>query len=113
MTENRLATAINAGVFALQEGRFADALPGLLDSANDADLAAAPDLRDVRARVCSMLGQTFLGLGRHDEADKWLRISISILRELGDGPGLAEVRGLRGQVVSKLAEAEVLRRERE
>lgn len=84
-----------SGVEALRAGRHEEAVAALLEVASDPELAAADDLRDVRARACTMLAQALIAAGDPDASGTWLDEAERLLAAVGDAAGLAEVRGLR------------------
>lgn len=92
------------GVAALRAGRPAQAVERLRPVWEDPDLAAAEDLRDVRARVGSLLSQALLEAGHPAEAEHFCRDAIRLLRSLRDRQGLDEVRGLQDRIVAALAQ---------
>ncbi len=94
---------IAEGLLALRSGRPADACVSLGVVWEDADLAAATDLADIRARVGSLYAQAALESGSRDVADKVCRDVLRILRKLGDRAGLEEVRTLQDQIVTAIA----------
>jgi hypothetical protein len=104
-----LAEQLAAGVAALRQQRWSDAEAQLRPVYQDAELAAAADLSDVRARVCSLYAQAALEAGALDEADAACRQALRLLRLLRDKAGLDEVRALQDRVVAALVE----RREQE
>jgi hypothetical protein len=100
-----LAERVAAGVRALRDHRPAQAVIELGAVAADPELAAAPDLRDVRARVLALYAQALLESGRPTEAEPVVRDAIRLVRRLGDRAGLDEVRGLQDRIVKALVEA--------
>lgn len=94
---------ISEGLEALRAGRPSDAAAALRIVWEDADLAAADDLVDIRARVGSLFAQAALESGQLTVADKACRDVLRILRKLGDRAGLEEVRTLQDQIVGALA----------
>lgn len=95
-----LAERVRSGVEAIRAGRMADAVEVLAPVVSDAELAAADDLQDVRARVCSLYGQALLDLDRPDEAEGPLREALAIAERLGDEAGAKAVRGLRARAMA-------------
>lgn len=108
-----LADRLAHGVRALRERRPAEAVDALAPVAADPELAAAEDLRDVRARVLALYAQALLESGRPAEAEPVVRDAIRLVRRLGDKAGLEEVRGLQDRVVKALVEAADQARRRE
>lgn len=99
-----LPRALAEGVRALREGRPADAQTWLAEVTRDADLAAAPDLQDIRARALTLHAQALIELGRAQEADAPCREAIRILRKRRDREGVDEARALQDRIVRALAE---------
>lgn len=99
-----LAGLLAAAVRDLRAGRFMEAAGQLGEVVADPDLAAAEDLRDVRARAFSLLAQALLGAGRPAEAQEHVRAALRLLSGLQDEAGLAQVRALQGQIFGALAE---------
>lgn len=91
-------------VAALRAGRVADAVSGLGPVWDDAELAAADDLQDVRARVGSLYAQALLEAGDVVQADAVCRATIRLLRRMGDPDGVHAVRELQDRVSKALAE---------
>jgi hypothetical protein len=102
MTE--LAEQLAAGVQALRQERWHEARRLLEPVYADLELAAAADLADVRARVCSLYAQAALGAGAPEQADPACREALRLLRSLRDKPGLDAVRALQDRVVAALVE---------
>lgn len=102
---SHLAERLMQGVAALREANPAGAVEALTEVVEDSELAAHADLQDIRARACSLHADALLSLGRVDEADRWCRESIRILRRLRDEAGLREVRAVQDRIVKAMVEA--------
>ena len=98
-TESHLARRLLEGVRALQEGRPADAIAPLLEVAHDAELAAAEELADVRARACSLLAGAQLQVGNLDEAAWAAGQALALLRAVDDTTGHQRVQGVWTAIV--------------
>ncbi|MCB9663494.1 MAG: hypothetical protein H6732_05260 [Alphaproteobacteria bacterium] len=109
-----LPEQLAAGLAALRGGRWSEAEALLAPVVDDADLAEAADLADLRARALSWHAQALLELGRLREAETRCREALRLLRRLGDATGTAEVRRLQDRVVGLLAhDAEQAQRRQE
>lgn len=98
-----LPARITSGVEALRAARWHDAVTALSPVVGDPDLAAADELRDVRARVLSLYAQACVEAGALEPADRACRDALRLLRALGDKPGIDTVRALQDRVVQALA----------
>jgi len=98
--EERLAAHLKAGVAALRKGAPTQAVLHLTAVAEDEGLAQAHDLRDIRARACSLLAQGLLDLGRLDDADRWLGEADTLAQGLEE-EGEAPLRELRERLSSE------------
>lgn len=94
---------LQAGVAALREQRFDEAVEKLETVWKDEAFATSEDLADIRARVGSLLAQAHLERGDARAADRPCREAIRILRRLRDKPGLDAVRELQDRIVRSLA----------
>ncbi len=103
MTSEGLATTIESAVQALRDGRASDAVSLLAPVAKHDALSRAPDLQDVRARVCSLLAQSLLLAGAPRRAGQWAATSLRILRQHPDFEGQVEVRDLQQQIEAAIA----------
>lgn len=109
-----LPERLAAGLAALRGARWQEAVTHLEPVTDDAELAAADDLADLRARALAWHAQALIELGRAAEAEVRCREAIRLLRRLRDAAGLAEVRSLQDRVVARLAQdAEQAAREAE
>jgi len=91
--EERLAAHLTKGVEALRQQRPDTAVLHLRPVADDHELAAAPDLADVRARALTLLAQALLDLdepSHHDEVER----RLDEAQRIDPGPVDPEVRGL-------------------
>lgn len=93
--EVRLAALLRRGLAHLRAGQTREAVEALGVVVDDADLAQAHDLRDVRARACSLYGEALLAHGRTEDAVRALDQAIASLRALGDVDGVDQVESLR------------------
>lgn len=94
-----LARTLTRGVSELRSGRPDVAEPLLAEVCADSALAEADDLRDVRARALSLWADALLRLGRAERASAPIDEAMHLLRQLGDGAGLDEVRSLRTRLL--------------
>lgn len=97
-TPETLAARLAGGVRLLREGKPAEAAADLDVVCRDPDLAAAQDLRDVRARAMSLYAQALWKSGRPAEALPYLEAALRLARALGDVEGTQEVDALRQQL---------------
>jgi tetratricopeptide (TPR) repeat protein len=104
MSDIDLAARLARGVQALGSGQHGAARADLQAVWDDAELAAATDLQDVRARVGSLLAQALLACGEPEMADRACRDTLRLLRRLGDKAGMDAVRALQDQAVRRLAD---------
>lgn len=104
--EQLIADALLAGVHALQAGQPRKARALLEVVADDPVLAKATDLRDVRARACSLLAQACLNDEDATAADRWAMEAMRLLRAEDDPVGLAAVRSLHVDIRSGLDAAQ-------
>ncbi|MFK7931587.1 MAG: hypothetical protein AB8H79_25630 [Myxococcota bacterium] len=93
-----LAFQLTEGLQALREGRPKDAVELLAPVATDDELAAAEELQDIYARVCSLYAQALLESGRPSEARVPLRAALEALTALGDADGTRAVTELQEQI---------------
>lgn len=93
------------GVAALRDGDAEGAVDLLGPVATDEELAAATDLRDIRARVCTLYAQALLAAGRPSEARHPLQDARDLLTDLGDPDGLAAVEELQSTLSEALSDA--------
>mgnify|MGYP001460379973 CR=1 FL=1 len=100
-----LPQRLAVGVAALRDGNAARAVDLLGPVAESEDLAEAEDLRDIRARVCTLYAQALLASGRASEARRPLLAARDLLTALGDEDGLAAVEELQGQIADALSDA--------
>jgi hypothetical protein len=96
---------VRRGVEALKADRPAEAAEALRPVAEDAELAAAEDLRDVRLRVLTLYAQALLGSDRAAEAEATLRDAAALADVLEDAEGRKVVKGLRAQAATAAMEA--------
>lgn len=99
-----LTEQLSAGVAALRAGRPEEAAKQLLAVARDPSFAAAADMVDIRARVCSLAAQALLESGSPTEADRWCREALRALRRSPepDPVGLREVRELSDTIIKAM-----------
>ena len=95
-----LADTLAKGVQAVRDGRFSDGIPLLKTVVEDPEFRAHPELQDLRARACSLLAQALLATEDPGPADRFARQAVDILEEAGDTVGLAEVEGLRREILA-------------
>ena len=95
-----LADTLAKGVQAVRDGRFSDGIPLLRTVVEDPEFKAHPELQDLRARACSLLAQALLATDELGPADRFARQAVDILEEAGDTVGLAEVEGLRREILA-------------
>ena len=103
-TDDGLPGQVLLGVSALRAGRPRKAVDALLPVAEDAELAADETLRDIYARVCSLLAQSYIESGRPEASLRWIRQAMRQLRTLDDKDGIGQVKALQDQAVAALAE---------
>jgi len=92
------------GVAALRDGKASQAVDLLQPVAESADLAAAEDLRDIRARVLTLYAQALLAAGRASDARRPLFDARELLQALGDPDGMAAVEELQTHVSEAISE---------
>ena len=97
---DRLARQLLLGVEHLRAGRMVEACTALTSVTADADLAAADDLRDVRARALTLLSDAQLQTGALEAATASLEEAERLVRALEDPTGLAEIHELSARVRS-------------
>lgn len=98
-----LADRLTAGLAALRAGRAAEAAQALAEVCDDPALAAADDLRDVRARALSLCGQALIATGAPDAALRRLEAALALAHELGDPEGIQQIGALRESATKALA----------
>ncbi len=94
----RLAARLLDGVAHLRAGRLADCIRDLEAVCADPELAAAADLRDVRCRALTLLGDALLRSDRLDEAEAAAREAGSLARAMEDRAAVAATRDLWGRI---------------
>jgi uncharacterized protein YyaL (SSP411 family) len=99
----RLAEALSTAMEALRRGAPAAAIPPLRELSADADLAAADDLRDVRARVLTWLAGALADTGALADAEAPCREALRLWRALRDKEGLDAARQIQDRIVRALA----------
>ncbi len=99
-----LPDQVRKGVEALQKGKPDAAIAELEPVFDDPEFAAAEDLRDIRARVGSLLGQAWLLAGKPEKADRPLREAMRLAKALSDEAGVASIRRLQTQVIAQITE---------
>jgi hypothetical protein len=95
-----IAAALTEGVRALRAGRAAEAVPLLLRVCDDPELAAAADLRDVRARALSLCAEALFLAGRGAEALGRAGAALAAARRLGDIEGIQEIEQLQLRIAA-------------
>lgn len=100
----QLSDQLARGVATLRSGRAAEAVSDLAAVAESAELAAAPELQDVRAAALSLLAQALLESGDAVAAERPCRNAVGIVRRLGEVEALVEVRSLQDRIVKAIAE---------
>jgi hypothetical protein len=95
-----IAAALAEGVRALRAGRADDAVPLLVRVCDDEALAAAEDLRDVRARALSLCAEALLLAGRAPEALRRAGAALAAARRLGDIEGVQEIEQLQQRIAA-------------
>jgi hypothetical protein len=93
-----IAKRLAAGVRLLREGRPAEAAAELEIVCRDPELAAAKDMRDIRARSFSLFAQALWRSGRPADALPYLEAALRLTRALGDVEGTQEVEALRQEI---------------
>lgn len=93
-----IAGRLAAGVRLLREGRAAEAAAALEIVCRDPELAAAQDMRDIRARSFSLYAQALWKSGRPADALPYLEAALRLTRALGDVEGTQEVEALRQEI---------------
>lgn len=104
MDAETLATCVREGVNALVAERWDDAIRMLGGAATSTELADAADMQDVRARVCSMLAQAYLGKDQTEPALRWCRNALRLTRSLGDEAGRKDVLQLQRRILERQLE---------
>jgi hypothetical protein len=93
-----VAARLATGLRLLREGRAAEAAVEHEVVCLDPGLAAATDLRDIRARALSLHAQALWRSGRPADALPFLEGALRLARVLGDVEGVHEVEALRDEV---------------
>ena len=97
---DRLARQLLSGVEHLRAGRAEEACVALAAVTTDADLAAADDLVDVRARALTLLSDAQLQMDALEDATASLAEAERLVRALDDATGLAEIHEISKRVRS-------------
>ncbi len=103
--EEALAEALMTGLAALRSGRWHEAVARLRPVCDDPRLARATDLRDVRARACSLLAQALLHTGDLREAEGRAEAALRLVRALGDTEGIDDVTTLLAEIHHRASQA--------
>jgi tetratricopeptide (TPR) repeat protein len=99
---DELASTVRLGIEALRSDRTKEALDYLLIAAEHPEFQKQSDMRDLYARVLSLLGQCYLNLNEPQKAQQWIHKALRLLKELDDADGIKEVQLLNNQVLTGL-----------
>lgn len=97
-----LGKHVRLGLESIRAGTPEPAIEHLLIAAQHPEFEKQADMRDLYARVASVLAQCFLETGEPEEAQRWLHRAMRALRELEDTEGLKEVQPLNNQILTAL-----------
>jgi hypothetical protein len=99
---DELGEQVRLGFAALRGGAPDTAIEHLLPAAEHPVFSTQEDMRDLFARVTSVLAQCYLDSGQPGEAQRWLHRAMRALRELTDADGLKQVQPLNSRILTAL-----------
>ena len=102
MDATHLGESVRRGLEAMRAGEPHAAIEHLLLAAEHPEFERQEDMRDLYARVCSVLAQCLLETGEPGEAQRWLHRAMRVLRDMEDSDGIAEIQALNRDILTAL-----------